>query len=433
MLMHATVVLCHAALVLSLLAAPALPQGDPKPPAPAPTPAPQEKPEKLPKWRIDPYTKNKPELMAKAGYVSFGPFPFGTIAEKPVQTSQIDESIENVQILWIETAHFRIGSNLPKFTVPEEASTRAKIRTELEMLATKLPGINAKVRTLDPWLRAHMMAQRLERLYDETQTLFGVKTEDFPTDASKVVRTAGARFMGYGPYLGMRDKYLVLVFEKMGPYASYMKTYLGRDSKFGQRWHFKEASAILFTIATECDDARNKDDTALHCCLGFNVGQNLLDGFRYYSYDLPVWIREGYGHWVGRKIDPRFNDFDQNEGSTADMKTTWNWEPYVRNLVTTNGKFAPFADIYTWRDFGNITFNDHTAIWSRIDWLMSQGPEKWQKFLFLIKGRVDAQWLPDQNDLVGATRDALKEVYGVGVLDFDLKWAAWVKTTYPSQ
>jgi len=61
------------------------------------------------------------------------------------------------------------------------------------------------------------------------------------------------------------------------------------------------------------------------------------------------------------------------------------------------------------------------------------GPEKWQKFLFLIKGRVDAQWFPDQNDLVGAVRDALQEAYGISVLDFDRRWMEWVKATYPSQ
>ncbi|MCC7061691.1 MAG: hypothetical protein IT456_02735, partial [Planctomycetes bacterium] len=33
--------------------------------------------DKLPKWRIDPFTKNKPDAMTKAGYVSYGPFPFG--------------------------------------------------------------------------------------------------------------------------------------------------------------------------------------------------------------------------------------------------------------------------------------------------------------------------------------------------------------------
>jgi hypothetical protein len=212
-----------------------------------------------------------------------------------------------------------------------------------------------------------------------------------------------------------------------------MKAYLGRDSKFGQRWHFKDVGCLIFTIATECDEGRLKHDTALHCSVAFNLSQNLLDGFRYYSYDLPVWIREGIGHWYERRVDPKWNSFDQTEGSPADMRKTWRWEPLVRGLVTGGGKFAPFAEAYTWRDFGTITFNDHMAIWSRFDFLMAQGQEKWRTFLFEIKGRVDAQWLADQSDLVGATREALQKAYGISVLQFDEKWGEWVKATYPAQ
>lgn len=106
-----------------------------------------------------------------------------------------------------------------------------------------------------------------------------------------------------------------MLFEKEGSFNTYMKTYLGRDSHFGQRWHCKDVGCILFTIATECDEGRHKDDTALHGSVAFNVSQNLLDGFRHYSYDMPVWLREGLGHWFERRVSPRFNSFDQNEGS----------------------------------------------------------------------------------------------------------------------
>lgn len=389
--------------------------------------------DKLPKWKLDPYTKNKPELIEAAGYVSLGPFVFGNVGANPVQTTQIEEALQYVQILWIETKHFRLGCNLPAWTVPQDAETRAKLRSELERLAERLPGVNPKARSLDPWLRAHLFAQRLEDLHAEFCRLAGVKDEDFPPDPDKLVIQPGQRYMGQGPHLGMKDKYLVLLFEKEGPFRSYMKGFLGRDSKFGQRWHCKDVGSLLFTVSTDCDEGRLKHDTALHCHVAFDVSQNLLDGFRHYSYDLPVWIREGLGHWFERRVDPKFNSFDQNEGSTADMKPLWRWEPYCRGLVTSGSKFAPFTEAYTWRDFGNITFNDHVAIWSRIDWLMSQGPEKWSQFLFLVKGRVDAKWFPDQSDLVGATRDALRQVYGVSPLDFDQKWGEWVKATYPSQ
>jgi hypothetical protein len=389
--------------------------------------------DKLPKWRIDPYTKNDPAAMKKAGYVSFGPFPFGSIADKPVSSATIDASLEYIQILWVETKHFRIGMNLPKWAVPMDMETRTKIRKELEELQKVLPSVNPKARELDPWLRLHMNAQRLEKLYAETSTLFGVKDEDFPADPSKVVITPGARYMGYGPYLGMKDKFLVLVLEKTGPYEQYMKNYLGRPTKHPQRWHFKEVSQILIAFPTEDEQFPRKHDTALHCSLAFNVSQNLLDGFRYYAYDLPVWIREGFGHWNERRVDGKWPSYDQNEGSIADMRTIERWEPYCRQLIAVGGKFAPFTEVVGWRDFGDITFNDHITVWSRMDWLLSQGPEKWQKFLFGVKGRVDANWQADQNDLVGATREALQAAYGVSIIDFDRKWAEWVKAHYPAQ
>ena len=390
----------------------------------------QDGKEKTPKWRIDPYTKNEPEAITKAGYIGYGPFAFGNLADKPVTSKQIDDSLEFVQILWIETPHFRIGTNLPAWSVPMDPETRAKIRGELEELQQKLPGINPKTRKLDPWLRAHLIAHRMEKLYAETQALFGVTDADFPTDASQVVAQAGARYMGYGPYLGMKDKFLVLVIEKVPPFEQYMRAFLGRDGKMAQRWHFVDSSSLLFTLPTDDDQFPSKHDTALHCRLAFNVSMNLLDGFRYYSYDLPVWIREGFAHWNSRRIDGKWPSFDQNEGSLADIKLEDEWAPYCRSLIAAN-KVTSFPEVAAWRDFGDIKFEDHVAIWSRLDFLLSQGPEKWQKFLFAVKGRVDANWMPDQKDLVGATRDALKEAYGLTFLNFDEKWTEWVKATYP--
>lgn len=388
--------------------------------------------EKLPRWRVDPYTRNEPEALARAGYVRFAPFPFGTQGPQEVQTSDIDAALPYVQILWIETEHFKIGTNLPAFTVPMDAETRAKVRGELERLAEKLPRINVRARRLDPWLRAHLFAQRVEDVYAEFCRLAGVRDEDFPQEPDKLVIHPGATYMGQGPYLGMKRKFLLLLFEKETPFVQYMRGYLGRDSRFGQRWHFKDISSLLYTVATECDDGRLKHDTALHCNVAFNLAQNLLDGFRFYSYDLPVWIREGLGHWFERNVDPKWNSFDQTEGSPADMRNTWKWEPYTRNLLI-SGKYAPFAEAYGWRDFGSITFNDHVAIWSRVDFMMAQGPERWRAFLFEIKGRVTKDWLPDQDDLVGATRSAMQNAYGISVLQFDEKWAEWVREHYATQ
>ena len=392
----------------------------------------QKKPE-LEKWQIDPYTKMDAKAMAKAGILNYGPFPFGNLAANPVTSTDIQKTLPFVNIIWIETAHFRIGVNLPTWALPQESATRKKVRAELTELKKKLPKIKPKSRKLDVWMRAHLTAQRLENLYAETQELFGVTDEDFPKDPSEVIPDPNKTYMGYGPYMGMRDKFLVLVIEKGGPYRQYMEKYLGRPTFYPQRWHFTDSSSILFTCPTESNEFPLKHDTALHCSLAFNVSQNLLDGFRYYSYNLPVWIREGFGHWNSRRIDGRWPSFDQNEGSVADMKRIDKWKPYAKALVSGNKKFATFPQVAKWRDFGNLTFNDHVAIYSRIDYLFSMGQEKWQTFLFTVKGRVDENWDIDQKDLVGATREGLKKAYNLSFLSFDDNWKAWVKKNYPSR
>jgi hypothetical protein len=385
------------------------------------------------KWKIDPYTKNDPKLMAKAGYLNYGPFEFGTIAADKVSSEDVAALLEYVNIIWVETKHFRIGLDLPQWQVPTEATTRKKLRAELTELKKVLPKINPRTRRLDPWLRAHLTAYRMEKLYAETMALFGVTDESFPQDPKKVLIGPKDTYMGYGPYLGMRDKYLVLVTEKEATYRQYLKRFVGRNSKFPQRWHFTDASSLLFACPIESNDFPLKHDTALHCALAFNVSQNLLDGFRYYAYDVPVWIKEGFGHWNSRRVDGKWPSFDQNEGSIADMKRIDKWRPFAKGLLNKKGKWASFPTVASWRDFGAISFNDHVMVFSRMDYLMSFGPAKWQTFLRTVKGRVNDQWQPEERDLVGATREGLKKAYGLTFLNFDDRWTSWVKETYPSK
>ena len=86
---------------------------------------------KQPKWKIDPYTKNDPELIERAGYVSYGPFDLGCVGADAVTTEQIKTSLPYVQIIRIASPHSKIGINLPTYPVTVELSTRTKVRAEL--------------------------------------------------------------------------------------------------------------------------------------------------------------------------------------------------------------------------------------------------------------------------------------------------------------
>jgi len=364
------------------------------------------------------YCKGDPERMKAGGIVSHGPFPF---AKK--DSASVDALLPTSEVRWIETDFFRIGFGLREYKVKVEE--KKKMVAELTRLKQFFPEVKPDTGVLDPWLRTHLFAQRAQDSLDDFLKLINGKEAAFGAGAV-------GNYRGEGRYLGMKEKYLVFVTEKAGPFQEYMKTYVLRDSALPQRWHYKDSGSLLICFCTESDKFPLKHDTALHCALAFNVGINLLDGFRFYAYNLPVWIREGFGHWNSRRVSGDWSSFDQNEGSTADMKVVGKWDVYCRNLLG-SPKLTPFPEVVAWRDFGNIKFDDHVGVWSRIDWMIAQGPEKWQKFLFAVKGRVDENWSPDQSDLVGATRTALQAAYGVSTLDFDRKWAEWVKATYPAQ
>ena len=73
----------------------------------------QEKPEEKFE-KTDPYTRGAKAELARAGIESFGPFHWAD----DIETQDIVEILGSPQILWIETAHFKLGSTLPTFLGP---------------------------------------------------------------------------------------------------------------------------------------------------------------------------------------------------------------------------------------------------------------------------------------------------------------------------
>lgn len=396
----------------------------------ATAPANSQKKQRTPKFKIDPYTKNDPVLMKKAGYVSYGPFPFGEHGSKLVDTQYIEKHLDYAEILWVETAHFRICSTLEAYPIPNELETRRKIRAELEQLKKKLgKKVNPRARVLNRWLRLHLTAQRMENLYAELQSWLQVKDTDFPKNSK--AKIYGETYMGEGPYVGMANKYLIMVTDKSSTYFDYLKSFTGLQSKFGQRWHFLKEGALYYGVASDLNNGALRHDTALHNDLIFNITINFIDGFRHYSYDLPVWIREGLGHWFERRNSPKWNTFDQDEAAPFKPSSKWKWKPYVRQLL--NGKkWSKFSELIQWRHYGEINFIDHVMIWARIDFLMSFGKPKFKAFMFEIKGRWDQKLQrSDHSDLVGAVRDALRKAYGLSTINFDKRFRAWALENYP--
>ncbi|MCA8969197.1 MAG: hypothetical protein KDC95_05415 [Planctomycetes bacterium] len=395
--------------------------------------APGARAQKLEKWRIDPYTKNDPEAMKRAGIVRFHPMPYGELAGAEVSTEKIEEELGAAKIRWIETAHFRIGSTLPAFPIPaSDRKIKVKIEGELERLAKKLPNVNVRTRRLDPWLRVHLFAQRCEETYDKFMERACVTEASFPKEPDTLM--PDGKYWGQGPYLGQNGKYLVLMFEKQSDFTRYLTLFIGRQQAFAQRWNFKTVGSLIIVTSTELEDGRLKHDTSLHCHIVWNVVHNLISGYRFYSYDLPVWFCEGSAHWWAKEVDEeRALDFDQNESARAKMLNTGKWRPKVRQWLD-NKNTRPVSELIGLRDYGQLTKYDHVKCWSVIDWMMAQGNEKWGQYMNTVKGYIDPKTgLATAKEVLNLQRQGLRDAYSVSPPMLEEKWKEWVLETYPDR
>lgn len=369
----------------------------------------------------DPYTRGgDPALVAAAGYVNFGePFDFGA---EGWDTKRVTRELD-APIIWLETAHLQLGLQLPEIKV--DPDDRDKLRAELEQLKLKLPDVEPKTRVLDPWLRAHLMAQRLEAHYVRFRDFLGVKDEDFP-DGTQLWDTKG-KYMGQGPFLGEKGKYEVIVLPSLGQFRAYLNSNYGLTTKKAQRWNIIPRDTLQYVVHLE--EGKLKLDAALHSNLIFNLTINMIDGYKHYSYEPPIWLREGLGHWFERDNDPRFNTFDSSEGGQADMFNKVDWEPEVAKLVA-KGDAPTMAQLVNLRNFAEMNKEHHLATWSIVDFLVRAHPTFLPALLDRVKGLVNAEFRDDGTTLPDVQREAFRELLGWTYGQLDGAWHEFVLTHY---
>lgn len=255
------------------------------------------------------YCGGDPERMAAAGIVSHGGFEFGR-----TDTFAVDRQLANCDIRWIETEHFEIGFAGPPYSV--SGKEKKPILAELTALAEVLPDVKPKTKKLDPWLRAHMYAVRAEAQYRRFLEVMQVDQSVFPD--GKTQWNGRGTYWGEGPHVGQKGKFELLIVPGEGDLTTYLKEQFGLHQKVTNRWNVMDRDSINVTIHLRQADL--KKDIALHAHVAFNLAHNLLDGFKHYNYDTPVWIHEGLAHNFGRAISPAHNNFDSGVRRGASSK-----------------------------------------------------------------------------------------------------------------
>ncbi len=352
------------------------------------------------------------EIMAATG-VSHGPFIFARSDSETIEQEYFWRPV------WVETPHFRMGLMIEKWKVPEEE--RKDYRAELEQLQEIYPRIKPKSRILDPWLRAHLIAWRLENFYAMWAKLMGAREGQFDDPEA-------LRMLGMGPYLGESDKYEVMVFRNRAPYREFMSRTWGLTYVKPQRWNNIDRDCLWFGMNMEEEGVRH--DKHLFAMILHNIGLNMLNGYLHYSYEMPIWIKEGAAHWCSRQFDPRFNTFDTVEGSFHEAKSLTRWEPEVRKLVQKD-RAASFASLMRRASFAELDFNDHLIVWSKVDFLIRHDPEKFGRFITFLKSRRDERGLPDGSNMDDAQRQAFREIYGWTIQKAEEAWREFVLSEYP--
>ncbi|HUR27133.1 MAG TPA: hypothetical protein VM509_03035 [Planctomycetota bacterium] len=365
-----------------------------------------------------PYCKGDPELMKKAGLVSHGGFEFGSN-----DTAGADTLLASSDIRWVESTHFQIGVALGTYKIKEEE--KKAIRAELDRLALVLTEVDAKPKMLDPWIRVHLYAQRCEDVYARFCQIMQVKDSDFPSGTK--LWDGRTKYMGEGPYLGQKGKYEVLLLPSEAAATTYMKEQYGVTTKKSQRWNVTVRDTLAFVA--HVGDGKLKDDPAMHGHVAFNMAINMLDGLKHYSYDTPIWLREGLAHFMEREINPKFNSFDSSEGAIASMTNKEKWEPEVKKMIAADQQ-TRISQMMTLKDYGGLTLNHHFTVWSMTDYMIRARPNEYAAFNDKLHGRMNKQNFSDSSDMVDFHRTAFQEKFGMNYVEFEAAWMKWVEETY---
>lgn len=348
---------------------------------------------------IDPYTRGEPDELARAGYVSFGPFRFG-----PQTTESVRSFLGDAPILWIETEHFRIGSTLEELK-PEKPEEVKELERELAALRPYLDRLPTRARKLDPWLRLHLFARRLEELHADLRTRLAVLAPPPGAEAAKGQ-----------PAFGMRDKFLVLLTHKRSTLARFTREYCGVENG-DVLLHFLPESGVLFFGVSQ--EAVDQGDSELHYAATYGVVRNLLCGIHGFARAPPEWWQHGLGLWFARAREPRVLLYSRPSIDALPPDELADWEPLVRGRVE-GGACVPWSDMLTRASWMEQPFGDNVVLWSRIDFLMQSDG--------VAPRLAAALHAPGPQPVDGAA--ALQQATGLELDALDRAWSEWVVETY---
>ncbi len=343
----------------------------------------------------DPFTGAQQKAMQALGVVAYAPLRWAD----DLSTADVDRVLGESRILWLETEHFRIGSTLKAIDVPEDAVARKDALAECARLGKKFGKMPKRPKKFDAWYRLHLYAQRAEDLYADFAQMVGS-----PNGATAA-----------GPFLGLPDKYLILLFEKKSDLARYADRFCGRAITGSMR-HLHEKSRQELVIATAESDPP-LDEAALHSQVNYLLGSALVDGLDGRTSSTPEWLRLGIAYGYSRQVTTNLVTVTMHEDERIDPQSQHLWREKMYARAQHEQLLVPFEQLTSASDFG---FYSSIQAWSRVDYLRQLDVHKLGALLIACK----------KNLTTARQQQALEELFGFAGATFDGKWREWVLKTY---
>jgi hypothetical protein len=369
-------------------------------------------PQKKSADEVCPWCQNDAEVMAKAGVVSHGPLPIGLKGSEDLRANYAA-----TQWVFLETAHLRWASSMGPTNV--DLKDKPRVEAELARLHEVLPSVPLKAKKLDPYLRLHLFAMRGEDFYARFQKLLQVTDADFPEQ-----RQQQGPYMGNGRFLGESDKFEIVIHNTRATHVPFTQSFSGAGVTDSVRWHFRETHKLIVSVPAE--DADLRQDRWLFPHIAHNLSHLFLCAYKHFNYDPPIWLDEGLAHALEKEIAPDSNTTDGEEGSLRDTSGPSDWNAAARKLEA-QGKAASMAELMHAKEFAQLDMAANIAAWSKVGFLIDTQPDKFAKFIGVVKGQLDAKGVPNGEKLDDLRREALRELWNWSPSELDVAWREWVK------
>lgn len=362
----------------------------------------------------DPYTAGRDDALARAGYVSLGPLPISANHT----TDDLRILLPDEPLRWIETAHFRIGCALGATDVAGSPAFVARLRGELADLSSRMPDVTPKAKVLDGWLRAHLVALRVERLYAAALSTLGCEQAVFERDAHDA--RLGSAFTGLGPHFGMREKFTVLLFASTTSLQRYTAAYHGAATSAAARRHDGAFGNMVFAAAGDGAQDLGRDEEALATTLAYHVAHNLYVGFRSFGHLLPAWLPEGLALRHARQISERVAVVDVRGDDDRLTYSQWN-----KRLAEAR-KAWPFGTIATLAshvDGDKLTLVESLQAFALVDWLLRERHADFAAFATRLKDPFHERLrFPTVEELMARQDAAMRAAFGAGAESLEAQW-----------